>query len=44
MDKKPDFTDELWNAYLATKYRASTPLSEITIEIDKHHAERDGLF
>ena len=34
MDKKPDFTDELWNAYLATEYRASTPNREINVQID----------
>ena len=44
MDKKPDFTDELWNAYLATKYRASTTIGEITIQIDKPHPELDLLL
>jgi len=44
MDKTPDFTDELWNAYLATKYRASTPIGEITIQIDKPHPELDLLL
>ena len=44
MNKKPDFTAELWNAYLATKYCASTTQGEITIQIDKPHPELDLLL
>ncbi len=44
MDKKPDFTDELWQAYLATEYCASTPQGEITIRIDNVHPDLDRLL
>ena len=44
MNKKPDFTAELWNAYLTTQYCASTPQGEITIQINKPHPELDLLL
>ena len=44
LPRTPELPDELWNAYLATKYCALTPDGEFIIQINKTPPELDRLL